>query len=693
VERLFLQIDSHARDFRRFRLLLLSLAIAGSLVPGRAVAGQYGVRVRWAPSPSPDVVGYEVYRRTVPGSYGAAEPGIPSSSDGVLSLVVANLDVQTDYAFEVRAVAASGSSALSNELQIGYSDVAPLLDSDGDGLTDAAEDVNLNRLVDAGESNPDLADSDADGVGDLEDACEGTVPGDIVGAIGCACAQLTCDDGDVCNGAEACTAGVCGPGTAPSCDDGNACTTDDCEPATGCRHAAVSGCSSCASAAECDDGNACNGLETCEAGVCHTGPAPVCTSDGNPCTTESCDPLTGCGSRAVADGASCGDGNACNGAELCGGGACQPGTPLACDDANTCTIDTCDAVGGCAHRTLGDGAPCASDSGFCAGTDVCLAGTCVVGTPPSCDDTNTCSVDSCDDVLGRCAHEALAGCCQSDEDCADSDVCTTQERCVQGTCVSTPLACPDPGSCGASRCDAAAGCLTVPLADGTPCDDGDACSVGEACTSGQCATGVPRTCPDPGPCAVGRCDAVSGCISDPLPDGTPCDDGDACPRREVCQAGVCGRRFDRSSETGVTLEEPGVTLDEPDLTVERFTVRSLGGRGQRLRGRARLSSGTVLLPGADLTIAIEDSAGIVLYRADLPASALVTDLTPKGGRIRLRSPFDSRLRRLVLRVRGEHARLAFTIAGEALVPPETAGIALKVRGGNGCGHVTAAGGG
>jgi hypothetical protein len=45
----------------------------------------------------------------------------------------------------------------------------------------------------------------------------------------------------------------------------------------------------------------------------------------------------------------CDDGNVCNGLETYDGTACVPGTPLDCNDANSCTTDLCDPLQGCAH--------------------------------------------------------------------------------------------------------------------------------------------------------------------------------------------------------------------------------------------------------------------------------------------------------------------------------------------------------
>jgi len=71
--------------------------------------------------------------------------------------------------------------------------------------------------------------------------------------------DTSCDDTDMCNGVEACTASGCAPGTPLLCDDGVACTLDICDPAVGC--------------APVPDDKACN--------------------DGNICTRGRCDTVTG----------------------------------------------------------------------------------------------------------------------------------------------------------------------------------------------------------------------------------------------------------------------------------------------------------------------------------------------------------------------------------------------------------------
>jgi hypothetical protein len=71
------------------------------------------------------------------------------------------------------------------------------------------------------------------------------------------------------------------------CDDGNPCTTDVCNIDGTCRSTPV------IAGQVCDDGDACNGIGTCDAdGLC-VASAPVDTGDGDACTEDICDPLTG----------------------------------------------------------------------------------------------------------------------------------------------------------------------------------------------------------------------------------------------------------------------------------------------------------------------------------------------------------------------------------------------------------------
>src|SRR5207245_1949642 len=192
----------------------------------------------------------------------------------------------------------------------------------------------------------------------------------------------SCRDGNGCNGVETCQAGVCTGGTPLGCNDNNACTTDSCDPATGCRHVPV------VNGTPCGDGNVCNGAETCQAGACSAG-TPLNCNSSSPCTTDTCDALAGCQHTALPNGTSCSDGNACDGAETCQFGVCVAGTTLDCNDNNPCTADACDPLAGCQHAALANGTSC-SDGNVCNGAETCLAGICIGGTALNCNDNNPC---------------------------------------------------------------------------------------------------------------------------------------------------------------------------------------------------------------------------------------------------------------------------------------------------------------
>jgi subtilisin family serine protease len=55
--------------------------------------------------------------------------------------------------------------------------------------------------------------------------------------------------------------------------------------------------------------------------------------DGNPCTDDVCDPVTGC--QHAANTASCSDGNQCTLADQCNGGRCQPGPSVTAGTLST----------------------------------------------------------------------------------------------------------------------------------------------------------------------------------------------------------------------------------------------------------------------------------------------------------------------------------------------------------------------
>ncbi len=347
-------------------------------------------------------------------------------------------------------------------------------------------------------------------------------------------AGTSCSDGNACNGAETCDgSGTCVAGVAPIVDDGNPCTTDSCDPATGVHHTPV------AAGTSCSDGNACNGDETCDgSGTCVAGTAPT-VDDGNPCTADACDPIAGVTHTAEPAGTSCADGNLCNGDETCdGSGVCVQGTAPTVDDGNPCTVDSCDPTTGVSHVPTAAGTAC-SDGNACNGDETCDGGgTCVAGVAPTVDDGNPCTADSCDPVLGVQHTPLPAG-----TSCADADLCNGNETCDgSGTCVAgTPSTIDDGNPCTADACDPITGVTHTPLPAGSSCSDGNACNGGETCDgSGTCQAGTAPTVDDGNPCTIDSCDAVLGVVHQPASAGVSCADGDACNGDEVCDgSGTC----------------------------------------------------------------------------------------------------------------------------------------------------------
>jgi len=127
----------------------------------------------------------------------------------------------------------------------------------------------------------------------------------------------------------------------------------------------------------------------------------ICT-DSNACTDDECIPAKGC--LFFASTKPCDDANACTTNDACKDGSCQGGVELACDDGNPCTDDACDPVTGCTHSA--NKAPC-DDGLFCTGGDVCADKACKGGPSDTCDDANPCTVDSCVSASSACTHTPL----------------------------------------------------------------------------------------------------------------------------------------------------------------------------------------------------------------------------------------------------------------------------------------------
>ena len=341
-----------------------------------------------------------------------------------------------------------------------------------------------------------------------------------------ACSQAkvggTCIDGDPCTVDDSCVAGACA-GAPMACDDGNPCTDKACQ-VTGTKGACVAKPNSAA----CTDGDVCTLGDQCSAGACVPGTAALC-NDGNPCTTDVCDPKTGC--KAGPNGASCDDGNACTLGDGCSAGACVGLGTLDCEDGNGCTLDACLTDKGCVHAP--SKAEC-SDGDACSIGDLCADGACIAGTAVVCDDGNPCTADAC--AGGLCLAAAVTGVCD------DSNPCSLQDACVDGSCKpGATLACDDGNPCTNDACDplaASAQTACKAVANSTTCDDGNACTTKDACKGGACVGSGAPTCDDGNPCTDDSCDPqAGGCVA--LANTVTCTAGNVCTESDACAGGAC----------------------------------------------------------------------------------------------------------------------------------------------------------
>lgn len=179
-----------------------------------------------------------------------------------------------------------------------------------------------------------------------------------------------------------------------------------------------------------------------------------------------------------------------------------------------------------------DGGPC-EDGNVCTMMDTCSNGVCLAGPANDCDDNNVCTNDTCV-AGGGCMHT------NNTNTCDDNNACTTADKCINGQCTGgAPLNCSDGNVCTDDLCDAATGCFTE--LNTAPCDDGNGCTTADRCASGACVGGPPLACAPLNDCQMsGICDPATGlCAYFLKPDGSPCDDGNACTKNDTCVAGAC----------------------------------------------------------------------------------------------------------------------------------------------------------
>jgi hypothetical protein len=282
---------------------------------------------------------------------------------------------------------------------------------------------------------------------------------------------------------------------------------------------------------------------TCAGGVCGTAPAVHCAALDQCHLAGTCDPSTGvCSNPNAPNGTACDDGNRCTQTDACQGGTCVGGNPIACRAEDQCyDVGTCDpATGRCSSPAKADGTAC-TDQDACTQTDTCRGGVCTGSNPVVCAPPDQCHrAGVCNSATGNCDYAPVA----DGTPCDDGDQCTVGDTCRAGTCTpgpATPCAASD--QCHlAGTCNPATGVCSNPAKpNGTACDDGNACTRTDTCQNGVCTGSNPVACTASDQCHVaGACDPATGTCSNPAkPDGTACNDGNLCTSGDTCRAGVC----------------------------------------------------------------------------------------------------------------------------------------------------------
>ena len=287
----------------------------------------------------------------------------------------------------------------------------------------------------------------------------------------------TCGDAALCAQAPVCSSGVCASGapfpSGASCPSGACDGNGSCAPVpdAGSNPTDASLDASADEDADLDGGD--GGDADAATSSIGTGSSSGAGSSGGGSSgggLSSSGGASGSGGESSSSGGSSGaTGSSGGGASGSGGAGSSSGSsgsggtacsPAGCDDANPCTIDSCDSNGACTHSPGIDGTACNGGAGACVGATCVTA----LGSSP---------------VAKTCAS------------------CVALDQCH-----------------GAGTCDTTTGQCTAPLAaDGTACNDGNDCTQGDTCVAGSCTGGPSLACTAGG--LAGTCDPSTGACSPP----------------------------------------------------------------------------------------------------------------------------------------------------------------------------------
>ncbi len=225
----------------------------------------------------------------------------------------------------------------------------------------------------------------------------------------------------------------------------------------------------------------------------------------------------------------------------------------------------CDTTNPGTPVPVNDGQVC-DDGTLCTINSVCSAGACV---PATVNDTVDCS--SLDDACNDGVCDPATGTCNAEPkadgtSCPGDGLSCTVDVCQAGACDSSqvdPTTCLINGTCYSDgdgdpanpcdQCDPSADQTAFTAApDGTTCNDGDACTAMETCQSGVCTASGTTDCDDGDACTSDSCDPVTGCANIPIQ--LDCTNLDT-----TCTAGACDPAT--GSCTAVPTNEGGACDD------------------------------------------------------------------------------------------------------------------------------------
>ena len=293
----------------------------------------------------------------------------------------------------------------------------------------------------------------------------------------------------------------------------------------------------------CDDHSACTRADVCIRGECVGQDAVICSPIDSCHDAGACNRQTGqCSTPVRPDGVTCDDGDQCTRIDTCRAGACLGTAPVECGPGDVCNEPgVCDRFTGlCLNPPRPDGTRC-DDDNACTRQDICIGGSCTGVNEVFCGAQDQChGPGTCDTMTGQCTNPQLA----DGTTCNDGNACTRRDFCNGGQCLgSNPVTCTTSDPCRAGgTCNPATGaCSTVPAPDGTACNDNNACTTVDACRNGFCAGGTAVVCTASDQCHnAGVCSPTTGACSNPIrTNGSTCNDGNGCTRTDTCQNGTC----------------------------------------------------------------------------------------------------------------------------------------------------------